>query len=170
MFDVSGRCTISGSSARLLLNCKVVHMGWEFHPSVWCSWVLHYKISQLFATCRLAVGSARGRVMWQVSFLAIIWLLWKEKTLTCFEGQGSSSSTALLRKVRLIVASRVSIPSFKIFLSPLFQDVGKRLHSCWGLSLKASLDTIHLHWALSKLNFDAGAIGNLGLAGKGGEV
>lgn len=46
----------------------------------------------------------RRKTMWRFSFLAVIWALWKERNLRCFEGK-SSSVEALVDKCRFIVAS-----------------------------------------------------------------
>lgn len=51
-----------------------------------CAWVFPYIICWLIQEWGLSKGSARGNVMWK-SFLAVLWVLWKEKNSRCFEGK-----------------------------------------------------------------------------------
>ena len=51
--------------------------------------------------------------MWRLSFLAVIWTIWKERNSRCFEGIAVSESR-LVEKTKLLVALWVFIlPSFK---------------------------------------------------------
>ena len=51
--------------------------------------------------------------MWNLSFFAKIWTIWKERNLRCFEGK-SSAVDKLPDKVKHLVATWVSpLPTFK---------------------------------------------------------
>lgn len=51
--------------------------------------------------------------MWESSFLAVLWVLWKERNSHCFDGQ-SSSMDRLEDMVKFLVASWVhNLPAFK---------------------------------------------------------
>lgn len=46
--------------------------------------------------------------MWNLSFLAIIWLLWKERNARCFEGVESSTESLIIEK-KFLVANWASV-------------------------------------------------------------
>lgn len=69
-------------------------------------------IGELSAELKYYLGSPKGRIMWWLSFLAIIWALWKERISRCFEGV-SSHVDVVVERVRFSVAPWISIkPSF----------------------------------------------------------
>lgn len=74
------------------------------------NWVLLRRISALFEAWNLQIGVAKGRIMWRLSFLAIVWAIWKEKNSRCFEGR-SSTMGDVVEKARLNVAIWASILS-----------------------------------------------------------
>lgn len=97
----------------LLLNCRV---GWK----VWCSlirgfgysWIPPRSIVDFFVGWQSFAGSKKGKMMWSLPFVAVIWALWKEKRRRCFEGK-SSSSDVIAAKARISVAVWASIlPNF----------------------------------------------------------
>ena len=80
-----------------------------------CCWALPHSLPELFQAWKVPIGDPRGKVMWWLSFLAVIWTIWKEINLRCFEGISVSESN-MLEKLKFLVASWVSIlPSFKGF-------------------------------------------------------
>lgn len=86
------------------LNYKVSQVIWRFVLGLFgFTQILRYSIRHLFKEWKMVVGSGRGRIMWQNSSLAIIWLLWKEGNSTCFEDKASSSD-ALPQKAKFNVA------------------------------------------------------------------
>ena len=108
------RLTSEESIDHLLLNCPLSQcirrliFAW-FH---FCG-LLPNSIPSLFDFWRLGVGSKRGRVMWKLSFRAVIWFLWKERNFRCFEGKSSDVST-IMGSVKHLVALWVSpLPLFK---------------------------------------------------------
>lgn len=61
----------------------------------------------------IGVGSARGKIMWKSSFMAVKFTLWKERNSRCFN-RVSSSKEAIAFKVEFLVASWVSVlPIFR---------------------------------------------------------
>lgn len=74
---------------------------------------------QLFESWRMGVG-----LMWKLSFLAMIWTIWKERNECCFEGR-SSDYWHLVERVRFRVALWIAplsqfrnIPLVKMCISP----------------------------------------------------
>ena len=66
----------------------------------------------------------RGREMWKLSFLAVIWTVWKERNAKCFEGIVSSVNL-VSDKIMLSIA-------FWVSANPLFHGI--------------SLEQIMLNW------------------------
>ena len=65
--------------------------------------------------CKVAIEDVifRDKELWRLSFLAVLWIMWKERNSRCFEGVASSVS-CLVGKTKFLVALWVSIsPSFK---------------------------------------------------------
>ena len=50
-----------------------------------------------------AVGSPKGRILWRLSFLATIWVMWKEMNQGCFEGKVATVEE-IFSKIKLSVA------------------------------------------------------------------
>ena len=74
---------------------------------------------QLFESWRMGVG-----LMWKLSFLAMIWTIWKERNEHCFEGR-SSDYWHLVERVRFRMALWIAllsqfrnIPLVKMCISP----------------------------------------------------
>lgn len=44
----------------------------------------------LFPCDLLPSGSPRGRDMWNSSFVALMWIVWKERNARCFEGESAN--------------------------------------------------------------------------------
>lgn len=73
------------------------------------------RILDLFLAWNLVVGGKKGQMMWEFSLLTVIWSLWKERNLRCFDGR-SSHWKGLVEKVKYLVPSWVLIhPIFRGF-------------------------------------------------------
>ena len=57
----------------------------------------------------------RGREMWKLQFLAVIWTVWKERNAMCFEGIVSDVNS-VSDKIKLSVA-------FWVSTNPLFHGI-----------------------------------------------
>ena len=53
-------------------------------------WVVPESSSDLIAFCHGIHVSKRGRVLWMVAVLAILWVLWLERNRRIFAGGGNS--------------------------------------------------------------------------------
>lgn len=73
-------CLASNESMdHLLLNCKVAQAVWTSGLGWFeCSWTLPCSLQHLFEAWKMCVGSARGKIMWRPSFLAVLWVFLKE--------------------------------------------------------------------------------------------
>ena len=102
------------SMNHLLLNCKIAQSLWMSVVGWFdCSWALPNSLTELFQAWKNPLGGSRGKVMWRLSFLAMIWTIWKERNSRCFEGLASSESI-LVENSKFLVALWVSInPSFR---------------------------------------------------------
>lgn len=55
-----------------------------------CCLVFPKKFPDLFHGWRDLTGVPRGKELWSLSFLAVIWISWKERNSRCFAGAISS--------------------------------------------------------------------------------
>lgn len=70
-------------------------------------------ILDLWEAWKFMTGSLKSRALWRAAFLAVIWIIWKERNLCCFEGK-CLNIEVLLDKIKFTVASWGSIlPQFK---------------------------------------------------------
>eukprot|EP00268_Persea_americana_P028665 TRINITY_DN277_c2_g1_i3.p2 TRINITY_DN277_c2_g1~~TRINITY_DN277_c2_g1_i3.p2 ORF type:complete len:121 (-),score=18.84 TRINITY_DN277_c2_g1_i3:193-555(-) len=68
-------------------NCRVANMIWNSVLGWFsCSWAFPMSIQDLFKSWKSSISHPRGKEMWNVAFLAVIWTLWKERSARCFEG------------------------------------------------------------------------------------
>lgn len=68
-----------------------------------------------FEAWRAPINFPRGKAMWRASFLALVWIVWKERNARCFEGR-SSKEQVLEEKLKFTVASWMKVlPLFKAF-------------------------------------------------------
>lgn len=78
----------SPSSAKLKGYSSALVSFWV----VWSQLGFPSNICLLFEAWRLGVSRGGGRIMWQTSFLAVIWTIWKEKNARCFVDESPSGS------------------------------------------------------------------------------
>ena len=93
----------------LMLNCKTTRFIWMSVVG-WFEFccALPNSLLELFQAWKAPIGDSRGKVMWRLSFLAVIWTIWKERNLRCFKGIASSESN-VVEKLKFFVALWVSI-------------------------------------------------------------
>ena len=98
----------------LLLKCNFANRIWSVVLGWFrCSWVLPRSLSDLFEAWIFQYMAPRGREMWKLSFLAVIWFIWKERNDRCFK-RIASCVDSITCKIQLFVALWVSvIPSFQ---------------------------------------------------------
>ena len=115
----------------------------------------------LFESWKMDVGSQRGRIMWKVSFMAIIWVIWKEHSAWCFQGKVTMRGD-LVEKVYFLVSSWVS-PSFMTFPFPSLWGVGLRWPFPIPLTLPFLLGDLPLQkvsstWVLTAMQYGIWAL------------
>lgn len=67
---------------------------------------------ELFQAWKAPTGVPRGKELWRLLFLVVIWTIWKERNSRCFEGKVSSKSS-MVERTKFPVALWVSInPAF----------------------------------------------------------
>eukprot|EP00268_Persea_americana_P041537 TRINITY_DN4143_c1_g1_i4.p1 TRINITY_DN4143_c1_g1~~TRINITY_DN4143_c1_g1_i4.p1 ORF type:complete len:133 (-),score=13.21 TRINITY_DN4143_c1_g1_i4:185-583(-) len=100
----------------LLLTCRCAGKIWNSVISWFgCTWVMLECLHQLFEAWRSCIGNPKGKELWKLSFLSVIWHIWKERNARCFEGT-KSQEEILCDKIKFSVAQRVKInPMFKDF-------------------------------------------------------
>lgn len=107
----------------LMLNCWVAQQVWR--SVLWwfgCGWVLPYTLGHLFEAWKMGVGT----VVWKLSFLAVIWSIWKG-FIGILKARSKVSQVApLIGKVKSTVALTRSVLS-------QFRDI--------------SIDSIMCNWA-----------------------
>ena len=108
--------------------------------------------------------------MWNLSFMAVIWSIWKERNGRCFE-ESSYNGNQLGKKVKHRVAMWAScLPYFKgISADSIIHNWKEVAFSCL-LKHHISHRWIPPPVGVLKLNFDGSALGNLGLVGVGGVI
>ena len=77
----------------LLLNCKSAQSLWmAIIGGFGCCWALPQSLPPAFPSLKgSTIGDPRGKVMWRLSFLAVIWTIWRERNSRCFEGIAKQS-------------------------------------------------------------------------------
>ena len=171
IFNTSPMCLKDVESMdHLFLNCRVTQGLWNSVYSWFAmSGVLPAHFTQLFEAWKLGMGSRRGRIMWKTSFLATIWVIWKERNNPCFKDRTLARDFPR-DKVKYLIASWASpLPSFQ----GLFVDIILRNWKEVAFSSPASFYSVQ-RWIPPppqgfKLNFDGSAIGNPSLA-RGGII
>lgn len=90
----------------IMLNCRMSEQVWNSIARCFdCSLVMPHG---LFEAWLLFPRASKYRIMWRLSFLAIIWVIWKERNRHCFEG-GSLPVAKVIESARFSVASWVSV-------------------------------------------------------------
>lgn len=115
IINACSKClTVEETIDHVLFTCTMVHRIWNsIFSGFKCCWVLPRGISELFEAWKFCTG--RQNYVERLSFLAVIWVLWKERNRRCFDGV-CSSAAQVVERARLSVASWVSIlPSFSGF-------------------------------------------------------
>ena len=102
------------SMDHLMLDCKTAQSIWSSVVGWFdCCWVFPKSLSELFQAWKAPIGISRGKELWRLTFLAVLWTICKERNSRCFEGVETSDSN-LVEKTKFLVAFGVSIsPSFK---------------------------------------------------------
>ena len=104
------------SVEHLLLKCSFTHRVWTtVLDSFGCRWVLPNSLLALFEAWINPPVAPRGKEMWNWSFVAVIWTVWKERNSRCFEGIASSANS-VSDKTNLSVA-------FWVSTNPLFHGL-----------------------------------------------
>lgn len=67
-----------------------------------------HKPLDFFEAWKSPIGMPRGKEMWRVAFLAVIWSIWKEWNARCFEGVAVNSES-LIGKIMFTIAYWMSI-------------------------------------------------------------
>ena len=100
----------------LLLRCNNAVKIWNTVINWFgCSWVFPKHVQVLFMAWKSPIGSQKGKEMWKLTFLAVIWHIWKERNARCFEG-ASTNGDSICGKIKISVAQWVSInPIFKYY-------------------------------------------------------
>eukprot|EP00268_Persea_americana_P040117 TRINITY_DN3976_c4_g2_i1.p1 TRINITY_DN3976_c4_g2~~TRINITY_DN3976_c4_g2_i1.p1 ORF type:complete len:127 (+),score=21.23 TRINITY_DN3976_c4_g2_i1:3-383(+) len=99
----------------LLLRCNnVVKICNTVISWLGCSWVFPEHVQDLFMAWKSPIGTHRGKEMWKLSFLAVIWHIWEERNARCFEGV-ETNGESICGKIKFAVAQWVSI-------NPIFRD------------------------------------------------
>ena len=80
-----------------------------------CSWVLPKQIEDLFMAWKSPIRSNKGKGMWKITFLAVIWHTWKERNARCFKGTAMNRES-ICGKIKFSVAQWVLI-------NPIFRDI-----------------------------------------------
>ena len=89
----------------LLLNRNVAQLIWRsVFASFGCSWVFPKCILELYQAWNLQNRSHKGKEMRRLSFLAVIWIIWKEKNSRLFEKR-SENCDSVMEKIKFLVAS-----------------------------------------------------------------
>lgn len=99
----------------LLLGCKTTYSLWISVLSWFgLSCVFPKTLSDHFNAWKLMLGITKGKDLRRTSFLATLWVIWKERNSRCFDGK-SSNMQSILDHIRFETATWVST-------SPQFRD------------------------------------------------
>ena len=98
----------------ILFKCNFAHSTWSVVLGWFgCSWVLPNSLSDLFEAWICLSMAPRGKEMWRLSFLGMVWIILKERNARCFKGIASCVNS-ITEKIKLSGALWVSInPNFQ---------------------------------------------------------
>ena len=97
-----------------MVNCKITKVLWSSAVGSFdCCWVFPKSLQELLQAWKAPVGAPRGKELWKLSFLAVLWAIWKERNSRYLEGVGTSVSH-LVEKAKFLVALWVSIPFLRL--------------------------------------------------------
>jgi len=107
-------CKIDGESVdHLLLHCDVTSTLWN-HVFSWfgISWVMPRRVIDLFS-CWWKARRPRSATVWKMVPICILWCVWKERNLRCFEDMENSLEDIVASFLHMLYFWTVA------FLSPL---------------------------------------------------
>lgn len=118
------------SMDHLMLRCQIAQFLWNSMLSWFnCNWVLPYDLHHLLEAWSMLAVSSGGKVMWWLSILAILWILWKERNRCCFEVSPSLPMSFGINCSFMLRPGPQLYSSFKIFPSrPSRNDVMSQLY------------------------------------------
>ena len=99
----------------LLLRCRCAVKVWNIVIS-WFGgkWVLLRSIQHHFEAWKTPIGPPKGKELWKLLFLSVIWHIWEDRNARCFEGT-KSKEEILCDKIKFSVAQWVKT-------NPIFKD------------------------------------------------
>ena len=128
----------------LLLRCKIAMKIWNtFLTWLGCSWVPPNQIQDLFTALKSPIGSHKGKEMWKLTFLAVIWCIWKERNARRFEGTAANGES-ICGKIKFSVVQWVLI-------YPILKDISvDQILYNWKevAMLKLCLGVLYSLWSL----------------------
>ena len=81
------------SADHLMVTCKTAHYVWRSVIGWFdCCWVFPNSLPELFQAWKALIRAPRGKELWRLSFIAVIWTIWKKRNSRCFEGVGNRDS------------------------------------------------------------------------------
>ena len=80
-------CKSNGESVdHLLLHCEITRVLWdEIFPRVDVAWVMPMRVVDLLGCWRKMQGCHQVAAMWKMIPLCIMWCIWMERNVRCFE-------------------------------------------------------------------------------------
>ena len=122
----------------LLLRCITAVKIWNT-VICWfgCSWVFPKNVQDLFMAWKSPLGPHKGKEMWKLSFLVVIWHIWKERNTRCFEGVATNGDS-IYGEIKFSVSTGLNKSHFqRLFGSPnhvRLEGCGCSVGMFWGLS------------------------------------
>ncbi|XP_077252938.1 uncharacterized protein LOC143892304 [Tasmannia lanceolata] len=170
IIDHCALCIESGESVdHLFIHCKVAREVWgRILERFGMNWVFPSSIKELFEGWPCNPWGKKGKTLWWLSLLALLWVLWIERNNRVFEGKAKSSYFLFIKVIALSISWARALPLFQ-FVSAF------DLWEGWGVvcNSKETINVTSQVWrsppvGLVKLNFDGSSLGNPGPAGIGG--
>ncbi|XP_077232171.1 uncharacterized protein LOC143867003 [Tasmannia lanceolata] len=115
LVDHCSLCIEAGETIdHIFVHFKVARSVWSGILSRFgISWVFPSTLTELVVGWEVAPWKKKGMVLWNVSLLAVLWVLWKERNSWVFESIAKSPYFLFIKAMALVISLVKTLPLFR---------------------------------------------------------